>query len=129
MNVSQILCVVSVALLVGCAGKTGHTFLEEKSPQEIQAVLVEGKTTKEDVRSKFGEPNDIDFDTNHCEIWKYEFIRSESKGVNFVPIANLFYRGTNDTTKRLKLIFNQQGVLVRHAMSSSNGETKLGAFQ
>jgi hypothetical protein len=116
-------------ILIGCAGKTGHSFLEEKSPQEIQAVLVEGKTTREETKSKFGEPKDIDFDTNNCEIWKYEFIRSEAKGVNYVPIANLFVSGTNDTTKRLKIVFNQQGILTRYAMTNSAGETKVGAFQ
>lgn len=129
MKITRMLSIAFTITLIGCAGKTGHTFLEEQSPQNIQAVLVEGKTTTEEVREKFGEPKDIDFDTNHCEIWKYEFVRSEAKGVNFVPIANLFYHGTNDTTKRLKIIFNQQGILMRYAMSSSNGETKIGAFQ
>jgi len=82
--------------LSGCAGKTGHKFLEEKSPQEIQGCLIKGKTTKEEVRSTFGEPCDIDFDINHNETWKYEFKRSEAKGINYVPFANLFMSGTDD---------------------------------
>lgn len=126
----NIICALMMSfILMGCAGKTGHAFLEEKSPEEIKAILVEGVATKEDIRSKLGEPNDIDFDTNNCEIWKYEFKRSELSGISYVPIANWFSSGTNDTIKRLKVMFNQQGILTRYAMANSNGETKHGAFQ
>ena len=116
-------------VLTGCGGNTGHTFLDEQSPQEIRAVLIEGKTTREDIRSKFGEPKDIDFDTNNCEIWKYEFVRMKAKGINYVPVANLFVSGTNNTTKRLKIVFNPQGILTRYAMTNNEDETKVGAFQ
>ena len=63
------------------------------------------------------------------ETWEYEYTRSESKGVNSVPIASAFYAGTNDYKKKLKIKFNSANVAERHAFSSSTGETRHGMFQ
>lgn len=115
--------------LLGCAGKTGHTFLEEISPTDISQALVPCQTTREEVREKFGDPEEIDFDPSGREKWVYRFVRSEAKGVNYVPIVSSFYSGTNDTKKQLIILFDTTGRVTKHAFSTSRGETKLGAFQ
>lgn len=116
-------------ILGGCAAKTGHTFLEDMPDSEAAHVLVAHVTTKEQVKGRFGDPEEIDIESNGGEKWTYSFKRSEAKGVNYVPIINSFYRGTNDTIKRLKILFTPQGRVEKYAFSSSQGETQLGVFQ
>ena len=62
-------------------------------------------TTKAQVKEKYGDPEDIDFGVDGTETWLYKFIRSDAKGVNYVPIANLFYQGTNNTIKKTENCF------------------------
>lgn len=118
-----------VLLLTGCAAKTGHQFLEDMSTEQAAGSLVSNVTTKNQVKEKYGDPEDIDFGTDGTETWVYKFVRSDAKGVNYVPIANWFYRGTNDTIKKLKIVFDSRGILQRYGFSQTSGETKIGAGQ
>jgi len=120
---------LSVLLFSGCAAKTGHTFLEKMSQEEISTKLIHGKTTKVEVIKMFGDPEDVDLRDDGREVWVYKFIRSSAKGVNFVPIANSFYAGTNDNIKRLKISFDTNSVVDKFAFSNAKGETKAGLFQ
>lgn len=122
-------CLPIVLLLSGCAAKTGHQFLEEMSETQVASSLVSNVTTKAEVKEKYGDPEDIDFSVDGTETWLYKFIRSDAKGINYVPIASLFYRGTNDTIKKMKIVFNSQGVVHKYAFSQTTGETKIGAGQ
>jgi outer membrane protein assembly factor BamE (lipoprotein component of BamABCDE complex) len=124
--ISIILFSLSV-LLGGCAAKTGNAFLEKASDSDISSKLIKNKTTKEQVKNTFGDPIDIDF-RDGKEVWVYKFTRASSKAINFVPIAGSFYGGTNDNTKTLKILFNDD-IVEQYAFSSSKGETKAGLFQ
>ena len=109
--------------------KTGHQFLEEMSETQISQFLIPNQTTKAQVKEKFGDPEDVDFNPDGTETWVYKFKRSEAQGINYVPVASLFYNGTNDTTKRLKIVYDCQNRVNKYAFSQSQGETRLGAFQ
>jgi hypothetical protein len=63
------------------------------------------------------------------EIWSYAFVRSEAKTVNFVPVVELFYRGTNDNKRALHIIFNHDDTINSFRFINSDGETKFGLFQ
>ena len=121
--------VILACFLCACAAKTGNQFLEKTSNEQIEAYLVKGRTTKDQVRQGFGDPLDIDFLPNGLENWTYSFSRSEAKAINFVPYANLVYSGTNDTTRRLKILFSKNGTVESHAFTNSAGETKYGLGQ
>lgn len=123
-----ILC-LATPLLAGCAAKSGNQFLEKTSDAEIASKLIVHKTTKAEVKNHFGDPEDFDLLSDGKELWTYKFTRSEAKGINYVPYASLFYRGTNDSTRRLKVLFNKDGIVENHTFSHSKGETKMGAFQ
>ena len=79
--------------------ENGASVLEDMSTEQAAGSLVSNVTTKNQVKEKYGDPEDIDFGTDGTETWVYKFVRSDAKGVNYVPIANWFYRGTNDTIK------------------------------
>lgn len=123
-----ILCLVT-PILAGCAGKTGNQFLEKTTDAEIATKLIKNKTTKEEVKNLYGDPDDFDLRNNGNELWTYSFRRSSAKGINYVPYVNTFYRGTNDTMRRLKILFNKDGILENYSFAKSEGETKMGVFQ
>ena len=57
------------------------------------------------------------------------YLGSEAKGINYVPIAGSLYGGTNDNIRKLKIKFNNHGILEKYSFSNSKGETKAGLFQ
>ncbi|MDP1723099.1 MAG: hypothetical protein Q8L85_00135 [Alphaproteobacteria bacterium] len=123
-----ILC-LATPLLAGCAAKSGNQFLEKTSDAEVASKLIANKTTKAEVKNTYGDPVDFDLLSDGKELWTYKFTRSSAKGINYIPYASLVYNGTNDTTKRLKILFNKDGIVENHTFSTSAGETKRGAFQ
>lgn len=127
--ISTIACIFIASTLGGCAAKTGHSFLEEATQEDISKDLIVGQTTKTQVKRKFGDPLEIDFDAQGREKWTYAFLRADAKGVNYIPIINIFCNGTNDTIKRLTIIFDSQETLIKYAFNNSNHETKRGIFQ
>ena len=125
----KILLSILALLISGCGANTGHQFLAKMSNDEVARKLVQNKTSKEEVRSMFGDPEDVDINDESGETWQYKYVRSEVKGVSFVPIAGSFYGGTNDSIKKLKIKFNSDGLVDKFAFSNSKGETKAGLFQ
>ncbi len=129
MNKKILSTLITLFLISGCAGKTGHQFLAKMSNEEISSKLVKNKTSKAEVTEMFGDPEDIEMGVNEEETWLYKYTRSEAKGVNFVPVVSSFYGGTNDNIRKLKIKFNGCGLVDKFAFSSSKGETKTGLFQ
>jgi len=113
----------------GCAVKTGNETFGAVEKSEIDSKLIKGKSTKQDVKAMLGDPDKTDFDNNSLEKWTYTHKRADQKFVNFVPVANWFVRGTNDTIKTLVVIFDDSGVVKNYINSDAKGETKGGLFQ
>lgn len=120
---------VSVLTMTGCAVKTGNENLGKMEKSQIDQQIIKGKSTKEDVKAMLGDPDKTDFDNNSNEKWTYIHTRKSAKGVNYVPVVNWFVAGTNDTTKTLIVLFNDNGVVKNYIASSAEGETKGGLFQ
>lgn len=131
MKTKNLIIILLFGIVIsGCAVKIGHQFLAKMSNQEISCKLVKGQTTKQQVQAMFGDPSDVDIlPPDSKEMWVYRYVRSEAKGINFVPYANLVYSGTNDNVRNLKILFDVNGVVEFFAFSSSKGETKTGLFQ
>lgn len=124
--------ILMIALLAGCATNTGHQFLAKMSNEEISSKLVPNQTSKKQVQAMFGDPEDIDIDVTNSsggEVWTYKYLRSEAKGVNYVPLVSSFYSGTNDNIRKLRIKFNANDLVEKFAFSSSKGESKWGMFQ
>lgn len=126
--------VVSTALMAallisGCAVKTGNEQLGEMEKSQLEQQIVKGKSTKQDVKKLLGDPDKTDFDNNSLEKWTYLHTRKDMKAVSYVPVANWFVAGTNDTTKSLVIVFDDSGVVKNYITSDAKGETKGGLFQ
>ncbi|MFY9107454.1 hypothetical protein [Aliarcobacter cryaerophilus] len=116
---------LGTVLFTGCAVKTGNDKIENVTQDNILNMIEDGKSTKADVRKAFGEPRNIGFMDNGLEKWEYHHSRSVQKGVNYVPVVNLFVKGTDDTKKTLIVLFDGN-VVKTHSFSSSEGETMGG---
>lgn len=116
--------VVIISIFVSACASTGNSKLASMETDKVNNLFVAGKTTKKEVELALGQPSDIDFDHSGNEKWTYQHVKSSSKAVNFVPIANWFAAGTNDTRRKLVMIFSKDGFLQKQAFSKSKGETK-----
>lgn len=118
------------ALLVsGCAVKAGNETLGKMEKGHIDSKIVKGQTSKEDIKSIMGDPDRTDFDNNGNEKWVYAHVRKDAKLTNYIPIVDIFVKGTNDTTKTLVVLFNDNGTVKNYIASEAKGETKGGLFQ
>lgn len=117
--------VLGTVLFSGCAVKSGNDKLQDVTKESVTDMIKNGTTTKSEVRSKLGEPTNIDFMENGLEKWEYNHTRKVDKGINYVPVVNWFVKGTNDTKKILVVLFDGE-VVKNHSFSSSEGETMGG---
>ncbi|MBW6488550.1 outer membrane protein assembly factor BamE [Sulfurimonas sp.] len=121
--------VATLVLSSGCAVKTGNENLGTMEKSELDTKIVKGKSTKQDIKALLGDPDRTDFDNNSLEKWTYAHTRKDLKLVSYVPVANWFVAGTNDTTKSLVIVFEENGVVKNFITSDAKGETKGGLFQ
>ena len=117
--------VLGTVLFSGCAVKSGNDKLQDVTKESVTDMIKNGTSTKSEVRSKLGEPTNIDFMENGLEKWEYNHTRKVDKGINYVPVVNWFVKGTNDTKKILVILFDGE-VVKNHSFSSSEGETMGG---
>ncbi|CAG9267590.1 outer membrane protein assembly factor BamE domain-containing protein [Paraburkholderia unamae] len=120
-----LVAIVSASVLVGCAS-SGVQQLKTEDATSVSAKLTRGTSTKDDVRKAFGDPTETSFTDSGNEIWRYRYSNATSKGINFVPIANIFMSGQNVDKKELVVFFDDHGVVKNYAMQSSKEEVKSG---
>ena len=117
-------CLTSVLLLAGCAS-SGNESIKNETTQTLQTKIIDGVTTKDQVRAQFGDPLETGFTDSGHEIWKYVFTKSKQNGTNFIPYYNAFSSGSNGKAKSLTIIFNDDKVW-HHSLSDSIVKTHAG---
>lgn len=116
---------LTLALLTGCAS-TGNESLRKETEASVSEKVVEGKTTKEEVRAMFGSPLSTSFTDGGLEIWKYELSKMSSNAINYVPYINLLASGHHGVKKELVIMFDDKGVVKKRSMSESAVNQKTG---
>ncbi|WP_151636630.1 hypothetical protein [Noviherbaspirillum aerium] len=119
--------IAAVLLVSGCASM-GNETLRTESETSVQQKIVEGKSTKNDVRAMFGSPVKTSFTDGGLEIWNYEFTNVSADAISYVPIVNLFGGSASGKKKELVVLFDQSNVVKRFSMSESNVTQKTGLF-
>ncbi|MGF6920347.1 hypothetical protein [Paraburkholderia sp. 40] len=114
-------------LLTGCAG-VGNDSLRSETESTVSTKIVEGKTTKNEVRSMFGSPMKTEFTDGGLEIWHYELTKLHGDAVNYIPVVNLFGSSASGTKKELVVLFNTDNIVKRFSMSESDVSRKTGIF-
>lgn len=130
MNTKLLSMAVAGALLIsGCAATAGNQKLGSMEKSQLNSGIVKGKSTKQDVEALLGQTDKVTTTKDGGEIWSYSFARSSLKPAAYIPLVNLFYTGTNNTTKVVVAEFDANGVVKEIISKESESETKRGLFQ
>ncbi len=117
------------ALILSACATQGNQTIKEETQSSVSTKVMEGKTTKAEVRQLFGDPMSTTFTDSGNEIYKYEFIDSQAKAINFIPFVNLFKSGMEGTKKTLTILFDSQGIVKKYSMDASKYETNTGIIK
>ncbi len=119
--------VVIAITTAGCAS-VGNETLRAETESSVQGKIVEGKTTKSEVRAMFGSPLKTTFTDGGLEVWTYEFSKVSADAVSYIPIVNLFGATASGKKKELVVLFDAAGTTKRFSMSESDIKQKTGVF-
>lgn len=128
MKKMSLFSLVFVAFLAGCAS-TGNVAIKEETESTISTKLIQGKTTKAEVRSLFGAPLSTTFTDAGNEIYKYSFSKTQANASNFIPIVGIFTAGAHGTEKNLTIMFDDKGIVKRYSLDESAVNTRTGILQ
>ena len=98
----------------GCS-TVGNGRLVQLDAVQAQALLVPGRTTRDDVRQALGDGAVIRFQSG-LETWHYEYREGIAKGWDDVPYVNLIVARLDRPIKELVLLFDANGVLKRWSL-------------
>ena len=115
------------ALLSGCAS-VGNTVLKKESEASVQQKIVQGKTSKAEIKAMFGAPVSTTFTDGGLEIWRYEMSEMHADPQNFIPLAIYFGSSYGGTKKELVIAFDDNGIVKKFSMTESPVSVKTGIF-
>ena len=111
-----------IVMITGCAS-SGNSFLKKESLDTIESKIVQGQTTKHDIRNSFGDPLLTSFTDSGNEIWTYQFDKMSLDALSIInPLKNTYH----GTRKQLVIMFDSSGVVSRYNMNASPHKTEMG---
>jgi len=128
MNARNLVLIALAITLLGCA-TVGNDRIKDHTQETVSQKIISGKTTKSDIKEQFGEPSSISFTDSGNEIWTYKHARATPKGVNFIPVVNLFVRGLDVSTKTIVVLFDKNDTVTKYTMNEDQSEVKGGLAQ
>lgn len=128
MNRILTLCTCATLLLAAGCASVGNATLGKESEHSIQTKIIEGQTTKAEVRRMFGSPLKTTFTDSGQEVWNYELSKMSADMVSFIPVVSMFGSSASGTKKELVVLFDREGIVRRFAMSESEVKQGSGLF-
>ena len=124
-----IIAVAAAAMLGGCATyNSGNKKIAKSSQSTLQKDLIKGRTTESQVRTKFGSPTSVSYNSNGQTVWVYKYKKGNihESWKSFVP----FMSGTGGNVKKtkLRLAFNKHKVLQTYSLSHSSSNSSSTGF-
>ena len=115
------------ALLSGCTSM-GNTVLKKESEASVQQKIVQGKTSKAEIKAMFGAPASTTFTDGGLEIWRYDLTDMHADPQNFIPLALYFGSSSSGIKKELVIAFDDNGIVKKFSMTESPISVKTGIF-
>ena len=98
----------------GCA--TAGRKIDQAAVEKIQ----KGQTTKAEVKSLIGAPDQVMKDGDGNETWTYMYVRAVVKGESFIPVVGAFAGGSKTQNQMTIVHFDSNGV-VKQVQTSYGG--------
>ena len=118
-----------IVVMSGCSATAGNQKLGSMNKSQVDSGIIKNKSNKKDVVALFGETDKVSPTKDGGEIWTYSFARSSLKPAGYIPFVNLFYTGSNNTSKVVVVEFDTNGIVKNLIAKESESETKRGLFQ
>ncbi|MGI4719759.1 MAG: hypothetical protein ACRYGO_13250 [Janthinobacterium lividum] len=119
--------IAATLVLTGCAS-TGSESLRKETESSVSQKIVQGKTTKNEIRAMFGSPTKTSFTDGGLEIWNYDFANVSADAISYVPIVNMFGASASGKKKELVVMYDEQNIVKRFSMSEADVHQKTGLF-
>ncbi|MFT9398492.1 hypothetical protein [Acetobacter sp.] len=113
-------CVTLLMSMSACSS-SGNDALEHENASTVDAKIIDGKTTKDEIKSAFGDPDDVDYKSKDSEVWKYTFSKS-----HYDPFAMRAFESTMRGKKKTLTVFFEGNTVQKHLLSSSSFEHSTG---
>ena len=110
-------------LLCGCEDINKKEF-KHLSEKQIEARIIIDKTTKSDIRSKFGGDYTLSFDENGKEKWTYLCEKQKNNPIYSIFLVHLFMSKYTDQHK-LEIVF-EHDVVASYMLTVTNKKTNNG---
>ena len=112
--------------LVSCAD-VGNKSLKDVDSKQVQAKITEGKTTKSEIESMFGDPFETSFTDGGQLIFKYQYddataLTAETVG-SVIFTLGLLGTKTEGNRNTLTLLFDDNNIVKKFNMSNSKIES------
>jgi len=92
----------------------------------VGTKVVKGTTTKDQVRSLYGEPTAVSLTDAGSEVWTYEYAHATANAASFVPIVGMFAGGSNVNKNEVVFIFDKNNVMQNYTVHASQTEVRRG---
>lgn len=113
--------------LTGCAS-VGSESLRGETEGSVAQKIVQGKTTKSEVRTMFGSPTKTTFTDGGLEIWNYDFSNISADAVSYIPVVSMFGATASGKKKELVVMYDAGNIVKRFSMSEAEVKHKTGLF-
>ncbi|MCC2958394.1 hypothetical protein LK542_22545 [Massilia sp. IC2-477] len=119
---------VVVAFAVSGCASVGSESLRKETESSVAQKIVQGKTTKSEIRAMFGSPTKTTFTDGGLEVWNYDFTNVSADAISYVPIVNLFGASASGKKKELVVLYDTDSIVKRFSMSEADVTQKTGLF-
>lgn len=123
---------IALLSLAGCYS-SGNVNIKN---QELVAQVQMGKSTKDDVRRLFGEPNSVTRSSSQVsspvdstkmitlvEFWSYIHAKAQTDAKSFIPFVGWFLGGSTHESNTLTMGYDSKGVVQHITSSASQGKS------
>lgn len=108
----------ALVILSGCSS-SGNERVEKETASTVSQKIIDGQTTKEQIKQYYGDPDNVEFKTKDQEVWTYEFSKTRMPMFVSTPFQQVY-----KTNKKTITIYFEKNIVVNHAFSSANSEKK-----
>lgn len=124
--IGMIVVTLGCLLMTGCGTTTGDVKIATLSEKTLNTTYIRGRTTMREVKQRLGNPDNIDIATNGNVKWIYFYTKSTYDRESYVPIVNIFHKGTNNYYTKVIFIFNKHHILTDYAMVHTYQKLNVG---
>lgn len=116
-NVIKIISCLSVLIIATSCASSGNTAIEKESESTVDAKIVDGVTTREEMKKLYGDPDNVDYKDKNTEVWKYSFSKS-----HYAPFAMKAFQSVAKGEKKTLTVLFEGNVVQKHNFTTSKFE-------